>query len=108
MKRFSHEHLPIILARNMADSITLKTSLLSEGEEKSAAYVKEAIMNVFLDPTINSLRQMEKKRYRVREKQRERERKREREREKKRRRGKEREREKQKQRRERNIYIYIY
>ena len=74
MKRFGHEHLPIILARNMADSITLKTSLLSEGEEKSAAYVNEAIMNVFLDPTINSLRQMEKKRYRVREKQRERER----------------------------------
>ena len=46
--------IPIILARNMADSITLKTSLLSDGEEISAAYVKEAIMKVFLDPDIGS------------------------------------------------------
>ena len=38
----------------MADSITLKTSLLSDGEEISAAYVKEAIMKVFLDPDIGS------------------------------------------------------
>ena len=46
--------IPIILARNMADSIILKTSLLSDGVETSAAYVKEAIMKVFLDPNIES------------------------------------------------------
>lgn len=46
--------IPIILARNMADSIILKTSLLSDGVETSAAYVKEAIMKVFLDPDIES------------------------------------------------------
>ena len=41
----------MILARKMADSMTLKTSLLSSEDEKSAAYVKEAMINVFRDPT---------------------------------------------------------
>ena len=40
----------MILAMNIADSITLKTSLRSADEEKSAAYVKDAIIKVFREP----------------------------------------------------------
>jgi hypothetical protein len=40
----------MIFATNIADSIILKILDLSSGNEKSAAYVKEAIIKVFRDP----------------------------------------------------------
>jgi hypothetical protein len=44
---------PIILAENIADSMKLKTSLLSEGAEETAAYVKEAMIKELREPASN-------------------------------------------------------